>query len=167
MITIPDIMMPIVRNVRTKDERDKLREDIDELEAALFRFSPDAFEKVLTARLPERIALAIRDICARPEFKSNSGALKTLLHDLKNTLDAFLLFQLILAFKPSEEMINRLHEWMGQNLGMGVALDLGYDASILGGARMIFSGRYKEMTLAQMITEAMAKEKMTIMGMIK
>lgn len=167
MITIPDICMPIVRDVRTKDERDTLREDIGELEAALFRSSPNAFEEVLNARLPERIALAIRDVSARPEFKNNSGALRMFFHDLKNTLDAFLLLKLILAFRPSEEMINRLHEWIGQNLGMGVALDIGYDASILGGARIIFSGRYKEMTLAQMITESMAKEKTIIMGMIK
>lgn len=167
MTTIPDICMPIVRDVRTKDERDKLREDIGELEAALFRSSPDAFEEVLNARLPKRIALAIRDICARPEFKNNSGAIRIFLHDLKNTLDAFLLLKLIVAFKPSEEMIHRLHEWTEQNLGIGVVLDIGYEASILGGVRIIFSGRYKEMTLAQMITDAMAKEKTTIMGVIK
>lgn len=166
MITIPEIYMPIVRDVRTKDERDKFLESISGLEAALFRSSPDALEKILSTQLPEHTASVIRDICARPEFKNNSGALRALLRDVKNTLDAFLLLKLTFAFKPSEEMINRLHEWTQQNLGMGVALDIGYDASILGGARIIFNGKYKEMTLAQMITETMAKEKATIMGMI-
>lgn len=167
MIAISNIVILVVRDVRTKDERDKLREDMSELEAALFHSNPDAFEKVLSARLPERTALVIRDICARPEFKNNTGALRTFFHDVKNTLDSFILFKLTLALKPSEEMINRLHEWTGQNLGVGVVLDIGYDASILGGVKIIFNGRYKEMTLAQMITETMAKEKINIMEMIK
>jgi F0F1-type ATP synthase delta subunit len=109
----------------------------------------------------------MRDICARPEFKNNSEALRMFFHDVKDTLDAFVLLKLTIAFKPSEEMINRLHEWTRQNLGAGAVLDIGYDASILGGVRVIFSGRYKEMTLAQMITDAMVKEKKIIMGMIK
>lgn len=167
MITISNIVILVVRDVRTKDERDTLREDIGELEAALFRSSPDAFEKVLSARLPKRTALVIRDICTRPEFKNNREALRTFFHDVKNTLDSFLLLKLTLALKPSEEMINRLHEWTQQNLEVGVVLDIAYDASILGGVKIIFSGRYKEMTLAQMITETMAKEKINIMGMIK
>ena len=167
MITISEIMMPIVRDVRTKDERDKLHEDMGELEAALFRSNFETFEKVLSARLPERTALVMRDICARSEFKNNLGALRTFLHDIKNTLDTFLLLKLTLAFKPSEEMINRLYEWTQQNLGLGVALDINYDGSILGGARIIFGGKYKEMTLAQMITDALGKEKIAVLGMIK
>ena len=167
MITISEIMMPIVRDVRTKDERDKLHEDMGELEAALFRSNFETFEKVLSARLPEHTALVMRDICARSEFKNNLGALRTFLHDIKNTLDTFLLLKLTLAFKPSEEMINRLYEWTQQNLGSGVILDIGHDTSILGGVKIIFNGRYKEMTLVQMITNTMVKEKTTIMGMIR
>lgn len=167
MITISDMYMPIVRYVRTKEERDMLGEEISELEAALFRSSPEAFEKVLSARLPKRIASAIRDILARPEFKDNSQNVRTFFHDVKNLLDAFVLFKLTIAIKPSEEMIDRLYEWVQENLGIGVVLDIGYDGSILGGARIIFNGRYKEMTLAQMITDILAKEKTRVMEMIK
>ena len=53
MITIADIMVPVVRDVRTKDERDMLREQINELEAALFHSDPKIFDGILTARLPK------------------------------------------------------------------------------------------------------------------
>lgn len=167
MITIPDIMVPIVRYVRTKEERDKLGEEIGELEGALFHSNSEAFEKVLSARLSEHVASAMRDILARPEFKNNSESLRIFFHDVKNVLDAFILLRLTLAVKPSEEMVDHLYEWVQKNLGIGVVLDIGYDGSILGGARIIFNGRYKEMTLAQMITDILVKEKTTVMGMIK
>ena len=159
--------MPIVRDARTKDERDTLREQIGELEVALFRSSPDAFDKVLSTRLPERLASVMRDICAGSEFKNNPGALKIFLRDVQHTLDSFLLLKLTLALKPSEEMITGLYGWTLQNLGMGVVLDIEYEASILGGARIIFNGKYKEMTLAHLITETMAKERVVVMEMLK
>jgi len=167
MITIPDICMPIVRNVRTKEERDMLAEEMSELEATLFRSGQEAFEKVLSTRLSERMASAMRDILGRQEFKNNSENLRIFFHDVKNVLDTFVPLRLTIAVKPSEEMIDRLHEWVQKNLGIGVILDIGYDGSIRGGARIIFNGRYREMTLAQMITDTLAKEKTTVMGMIK
>lgn len=167
MITISDICMPIARCVRTKEERDILREKINELEAALFRFHLEEFEKILSVQLSERITLAMRDALARPEFKNNSENLKVFFLDAKRTLDAFIPLRLTVAAKPNEEMINRMHEWTQKNLGNGIMLDIEYDGSILGGARIIFNGRYKEMTLAQMITDTLTKEKTTIMGMIK
>lgn len=167
MIIIPDIYIPIVRNVRTKDERDILREQLNELEATLFHSDASDFEKKLQTNLPKDVAIAMRDIVARPEFKDNLQALQTFFENFRNLLDAFVLLNINIAFKPSEEMIHRLHEWTQQNLGMGVVLDIGYDGSTLGGARIIFNGRYKEMTLAQMITDVLMREKSVVMGMIK
>jgi len=160
-------MVPIVRDVRTKDERDMFREQINELEAALFHSDSKIFDDVLTARLPKSMTDKMREIIARPEFKDNTQALRKFFQDFKDTLDMFFLLKINIAFKPSEQMIDRLHDWTQQNLGLGVVLDINYDGSILGGARIIFSGKYKEMTLAQMITDALAKEKITVMGMIK
>ena len=167
MITIPDIMAAVVRGVRTKDERDMLREQINELEAALFHSDPKIFDDILTARLPKNTTDAMREIFARPEFKGNTQALRNFFQNLRDTLDTFSLLKINIAFKPSEQMIDRLHEWTQQNLGLGVALDINYDGSILGGARIIFGGKYKEMTLAQMITDALGKEKIAVLGMIK
>ena len=160
-------MMPLVADLRTKDERDLLRNEIAELEAAVFRSDPKAMEKILTSHFSEHLASAMRKIFQDPLFKDNPESLRNFFHDLRNTIDRLPLLKLSIAFNPSEEMIARLHEWIQKNLGPGVVLDISYDSMMLGGVRIIFAGRYKEMTLAQMITEILIKEKTTIRAMIK
>ena len=167
MITIPETMMPILADLRTQDERDQLREQMGELEAALFRSDPKGIEKIITSHIPEHLAVAMRSILASPALKNNPEALRKFFQDLRETIDKLPIIKVNIAFKPTEEMITRLHEWVQKNLGLGVVLDIGYDGSMLGGARIIFGGRYKEMTLAQMITDVFAKEKTAILGMIK
>ena len=167
MINIADTLAPIVRDIRTKDERDVLRGQLGELEGAFFHSDPRILEEVLRTRLPEDLAVAMRDILAVPELKDNPESLRLFFQDFKSRLDKFSLLKLSIVFKPNEKMIDRLHEWIQQNLGTDVVLDIEYDRSMLGGARIIFSGRYKEITLAQMITDTFIKEKKTVMEMIK
>ena len=167
MNTIPETMIPILAGLRTQSERDQLREQVGELEAALFRSDPKGIEKILTSHLPEYLAVAMRSLLASPAFQDNPEALRKFFQDLRETIDKLPILKVNIAFKPTEEMIARLHEWAQKNLGLGVVLDIGYDGLMLGGARIIFGGRYKEMTLAQMITDVFAKEKTTILKMIK
>ena len=167
MATIPEIMMPILRDVRTKDERELLRDQIGELEAALFRSDPKATERILTSHLPEDLANAMRNVLAAPQFKDSPEVLRKFFQDLRDMIDKLPLLKLSIAFKPTEEMISRLHGWTQEHIGPGIVLDINYDSLMLGGARIIFGGKYKEMTLAQIITNVLAKEKTTVMGMIK
>ena len=167
MITIPEIMVPLLRDVRTKDEKDILHDQIAKLEATLFRSDPTGIEKILTSQFPEELVSAMRNIIHDPLFKDNPEALKNFFKDLRDTTDKLPLLTLIIACKPTEEMIIRFHKWTQENLGLGIVLDMSYDGSILGGARIIFGGRYKEMTLAQMITDVFKKEKTAVLGIMK
>ena len=153
--------------MRTKDERDFLHDQIPNLEAALFRADPHATERILSTNFPEHTANAMRNILHDPQFKNNPEDVRKFFHDLQNTIGKMAVLKLGIAFKPTEGMIAKLHEWTDKNLGPGIVLDISYDALMLGGARIIFGGRYKEMTLAQMITDTLAKEKTAILGMIK
>ncbi len=164
---IPDSMMPLLRTIRTKDERDDLQEQVKELEASLFRADPKGLENVLHSRFSEITAAAMREILARAELKDNSAALRAFFQELKTVLDQLVLLKLSLAFKPTEEMFDKLHDWTQKNLGVGVVTDISFDRSMLGGARIIFGGKYKEMTLAQMITDVLKKEEPQIRELIK
>lgn len=166
-ITIPDIMIPLVRMIRTKEEKDTLRDQMIALEATFFRPESEDFETILKTRLPKHIAAAMRNIFSQPSLKDNPGAVKEFFQNLKDMIDALPLLKLSLSFNPSEEMIGRLHEWVEENLGIGILLDISYDTLILGGARIIFQGRYKELTLSQMITDVLAKEKTNVLKLIK
>ena len=160
-------MVPLLRTIRTKDERDDLHEQIKELEAVLFKADPKGLENVLHSRFSETRAGAMREIIARPEFKDNSAALRVFFQEFKKVLDEVLLLKISMAFTPTEEMFEKLHEWTQKNMGVGVVTDISFDRSMLGGARIIFGGKYKEMTLAQMITDVLKKEEPRIRELIK
>lgn len=166
-ITIPEIITPFIRMVRTKEEKDILRDQIMMLEATLFRPESEDFEKILKTRLPKHIAEAMRDILSQSPLKENPAAMKDFFQNLKDTIDILPFLKLSLSFSPSEEMIQRLHEWVEKNLGIGILLDISYDTLILGGAQIIFQGKYKELTLSQMITDVLAKEKINVLKLIK
>lgn len=166
-IIIPDIMISLIRTIRTKEEKDKLRDQMIMLEGSLFRSGSEGFEKILKTKLPEHIASVMRDILSGSSLKENPEATRKFFEELKHTIDALPLLKLSMAFSPSEEMIQRLHEWIAENLGVGIVLDISYDTLILGGARMIFQGKYKESTLSQMITDVLAKEKTNVLKLIK
>ena len=166
-ITIPDIIIPLIRMIRTKEEKDILRDQITMLEATLFRPESEDFENILKTKLPKHVAAAMRDILSQPQLKESPTAIKDFFQNVKDTVDVLPILKLSLAFSPSEDMIERLHEWIGKNLGIGVLLEISYDTLILGGARIIFQGRYKELTLSQMITDVLAKEKINVLKLIK
>lgn len=160
-------MVPFLKSIRTKDERDDLCEHVEELETALFRADSNGLENILRKRFSEELATAMRNMFEHPELKNNPDALKMFFQDIKEILEKLPILKLTLSFRPTEDMIGRLHDWTQKNLRTGVALDISYDGLMLGGARMIFYGKYKEMTLSQMITDVFKKEKTAIKDMIK
>ena len=166
-IMIPDNMISLLRSVRTKQEKENLRDQISVLKAALFRSDPHEFEKILATRLPGTMASTMREILSQSALKDNPDAQRKFFQNVTEVIDKLPFLKLNIAFVPSEEMIQRLHEWVQKNMGAGVILDMAYDALILGGAQIIFQGKYKEVTLSQMITNVLIKEKTNVLKLIK
>ena len=164
--SFPEIMLPLLRHIRTKEEGEDFRGHVAELEAALFRSDSKGLESILRAKFSENMAEAMRTIFQHPEFINHPEAMRTFFKDLMRMLESLPLLKLTLAFRPTEAMTDRLHDWVSQNLGNGILLDIGYDPSILGGARMIVGGKYKQIILAQMITDVLAKENTAIKKII-
>ena len=165
-ITLPESLVPILHFVHTKEEKDELHEEVLMLERASFQNDPNAIEEILKTRVSKNIAHAIREVLSLPAFHNNVDAVRKFFLDLKNTVDTLPLLKLDLAFQPTEKVIEHLHDWVTQELGVGIVLDIGYDASIFGGSKIIFGGRYKEFTLSQMITDTPAKEKAAVLKLI-
>lgn len=166
-IAIPDIVVPVIRLIRTKEEKDLLREQIVQLERGLFTSDSQGLETRLKKYVPEHIAAAIDRIISLPSLKDSPEELKIFFQKLRAVVDELPVLNIDLAFKPTEVMIDRLHEWVRESIGIGIVLDMGYDASILGGSRLIFAGRYREATLTQMVTDALAQEKTNILKLIR
>ena len=133
-IVIPDSIIPVVRLIRTKEEKNLLREQIVQLERGLFTSDPKGLETRLKTYIPEHIANAIERITSLPSMKDSPEELKVFFQTLRSVIDELPVLNIDLGFKPTEAMIDRLHEWVRENIGIGIVLDIGYDAAILGGS---------------------------------
>ncbi len=139
------IYFDIVNSVKTLAERDKLSSEIDYILEALFETSKNSLDtafKKISIDTEERL---------KETFKKNNidildkETVKNFLEKLKKSLTNFKIIKLTIAFDPSHQIIETISNWISKNLGEGYILDIDTDKSILGGAVVVFEGKYKDM----------------------
>ena len=121
-----------------------------------------AFERTLAQSIPQEISHMLKETMAHIGLAHNIQEMNIFFKDLITLLSALPLLKIDLACRLTEEMIAHLYEWVGEHVGAGTVLDISYDASLIGGARISYNGRYKEVTLAQAITAALSQERKTL-----
>ncbi|KKU51054.1 MAG: hypothetical protein A3H69_04820 [Candidatus Sungbacteria bacterium RIFCSPLOWO2_02_FULL_47_9] len=136
----------ILRTVRTKDERDQAENAVSVLEGTPYQAGQDSLEDVLRRVVPLEIAGVIHKSMADAERAGGEEGRKEFLKTLKDALAALRVVRLELAIEPTEELIEHIADWILRDLGEGFILDIGFDPSVLGGAKIIFDGRYVEKT---------------------
>ena len=86
------------------------------------------------------------DINNKDTFVSFFQTLKILIKKLK-------VIKLVLAFDPTRITIEKIHNFVKENIGMGYILDIEVYHDVLGGAIVIFNGKYKDFTLKKNLEE--------------
>jgi len=86
------------------------------------------------------------DIYNKDTFVSFFQTLKILIKKLK-------VIKLVLAFDPTRITIEKIHNFVKENIGMGYILDIEVYHDVLGGAIVIFNGKYKDFTLKKNLEE--------------
>jgi F0F1-type ATP synthase delta subunit len=86
------------------------------------------------------------DINNKDTFVSFFQTLKILIKKLK-------VIKLVLAFDPTRRTIERIHNFVKENIGIGYVLDIEVYHEVLGGAIVIFNGKYKDFTLKKNLEE--------------
>ncbi len=170
MKTTRDIeITAILRAVRTKEDRELFLGIAEDLQGVFYRLQVGEFDKTetLAGRLPERLArpfLAAREVA---QYRQNPGVFKKFLENLRSALDSMRILRLDLAFDPTDEAVEKIHAWVSREVGEGILLDIDIDKTILGGARIMFEGKYQEYTLEKMIESVLAREREEILRLIK
>lgn len=147
----------IIRSVRTEEERDVLHECIEVLERSLYRTRTPDLDEVFKLIPPKMVDL-LREVLPSYSDEKDQIEVRRSLMNLKEELAKLRTLRLELAFEPNVEAIERLSGWVLKELGEGILLEMGHEPSILGGARIIFGGRYRELTLLQMLNSALERE---------
>ena len=97
------------------------------------------------------------DINNKDTFVNFFQTLKILIKKLK-------VIKLVLAFDPTRRTIERLHNFVKENIGVGYVLDIEVYRDVLGGAIVIFNGKYKDFTLKKNLEEVYKSRKNEILS---
>lgn len=156
----------ILAQIRTKEDEHSVRRALGIIESTLYQTYEDADARydALDKAVPERISRVLKE-AINSSHEGDTGAAKLFIR-IKDMLAQLRVLKLELAFEPSEKFIERLSAWVDENAGEDLVMDISVDKNIAGGARLALNGRYREITLAELVSKALEREKETLLKML-
>ncbi|MBU3978588.1 F0F1 ATP synthase subunit delta, partial [Patescibacteria group bacterium] len=131
---------------RTTDDLVKFDEEMDLLLQSIYYVDKDMLKDALEKTVRIRVATVMRKLIQRDTL-SKREEINALFLSVYKTICSLPMLQLTLAFEPSEAVIDNISRWARQNLAAGILLDLSLDRSVLGGAMIMYNGRFYDLTL--------------------
>lgn len=139
----------IYTNIRTTDERSMVYSGIETLLDALYK-RKDNVAALIETEMPSAIVRPLKQELIRLS-ETAPDTIKDYLEELRNTLEKLEVLSIEIAFTPTEETRAVLTAWMRDHIGNNIIMELSVDHTLLGGARISFEGRYKEINLAFLV----------------
>ena len=158
----------ILEYIKTIDQLEDFSLEIDTVLSGLFKTGNKNIDEVLGKTVGESTADTLRKIIKKNKIDSlDYSSLDKLLNNLKEELKKIKVLKISLAIDPSKEQIEHIFNWVKENLGEGIILDIDKDESILGGAVISFNGQYKDFSLKRALEKIFKNKKAEIMSFAK
>ncbi len=142
-----------LKAIRTSAEARSFLGELELLEKATFATESEQFDTVIQGQIRPEMAAIFKKLGR--EAISTVGFLAGLRQAILNSRKA----ELVIAVSPNQRLTLRLSEWVKENFGQDVLLDLLYDPGILGGAIVSFGGKYMDFSLRPQVAEWFSKNK--------
>ena len=158
----------ILGYIKTVDQLEDFSLEIDTVLSGLFKARNKNIDEVLDKTVGKSTADTLRKIIKKNKIDSfDYSSLDKLLNNLKEDLKKIKVLKISLAIDPSKEQIEHIFNWVKENLGEGIILDIDKDESILGGAVISFNGQYKDFSLKRALEKIFKNKKAEIMSFAK
>lgn len=162
------ILNDILGDIKTVDRLDNFLAEIENVLLDLFKVKNKSIDQILDKTAGKSTADTLRKLIEKNKIDSSDyNSLDKLLNGIKQDLKKIRILKMSLAIDPTSETIDRLFDWVKENMGEGIILDIDKDESILGGAIISFNGRYKDFSLKRKLEEIFQTKKDDIMSFAK
>ena len=148
----------ILAAVRTTRERDMLMQAIDACIKNLYHTKPAPLEELLAEIIPYTIAKPLITTMRKQLKDQTTAAIEEFFNKLTEALQALKVLELELAFEAQEPSVALLSRWIREHIGPDVIVEFTEDPLLLGGARIAFQGKFKEINLADVIESVLIRE---------
>jgi hypothetical protein len=131
----------LLSRIKTTDERDQLVVEIETLLKSLYAGSSGLYEKTLNTLVRSWVSDIIieetREIDSREMY----------LNELKSNLEKLEDMKLALAYEPTSASLERIHDKLIKLVGKTILIDLTVNKAIVGGAVIIYKGKYRDFSM--------------------
>lgn len=157
------IYSDIIKSLKTTQEVEEFLSQVDNLLAKLFKVNPESLDKSLEKIISSKLAELLRESFKKNNIDQNDhSAVEKFLNNIKNQAQQLNVLKLQLAFDPSDETITTVFNWVSENYGDGIVLDIQKDESIIGGTIITFNGKYKDLSLKRRLEDVFQKNKIDL-----
>lgn len=148
------IFTELLTFVKTTADADQLESQIERLLTRIFQINKQSFEKELEANLNLNLAGAIKRIFTTQNLSySKPEEMKAFLEQMRKELTACKVLTLTISFEPSHETIDLFFDWVRRELGPGIILELNADKTIVGGAIIVYQGKFMDMSIRKKLDD--------------
>lgn len=147
------LLYDLLSRVITVDERDdfvlRLSDFISDLFGRRGEIS-DKIEKNFSFAEREKLLELIK----RKKLDLNNALkLEKFINNIRQEVKNMEVLKLVVGFEISSEQLSKISAWLIRNLDRKIILDVTIDKSIVGGATIIFKGKYKDYSLKKYVEE--------------
>ena len=137
------IYFDLITSLRTTQEVAGFASEIDTfmLENTLDSISEDSAKKIMRTFSKNNLDI------------NNKNIVVSFFKTLKELLKKLKVIKLVLPFHPTRKTIENIHNFVKNIVGIGYILDIEISEDVLGGAVIIFNGKYYDFTLKKSIED--------------
>lgn len=154
----------IIKEIARKEEADRLLSGIDLVLKSLFNVKKENPEAILKKFVDVNTFKTLKEILS--EYGNSKQDLSNFLNDLKSKLHKLKIIKLAIAFDPTINSIDNISSWIKENLGEEYILDIEKNPAILGGAIIVYGGRYQDLSLKKQLDEVFEKKRNEIVKLL-
>lgn len=161
------IYFDIITSIKTIQEVDSLVRNLDTLALTFFKSEKISTGKALDS-ISADLASKIIQIFAKNNLDiDNRETISSFCKTLKDLIKKLKIIKIVLAFNPTNKAIENVHNFIKEALGIGYILNIEVSEDILGGAIVIFNGKYIDFSLKKRIEETFETKKRDVLNFVQ
>jgi len=150
------IYFDLITSLKTTQDVASFVSEIDTLVYAFFKSEKSSTENALSS-ISADSARKIMQVFSKNNLNINDkDTVVNFFNTLKELLKRLKVIKLVLAFDPTRKTIENIHNFVKDTVGAGYILDIEVSGEVLGGAIVIFNGKYNDFTLKKRVEETFA-----------
>lgn len=151
----------IFRLMKTTESSEVLKDELELLLKSLYLGSEE-FGSVLKTKVRAGLSNYIKKKLSEEDID-----IELLLKTIIKNMSLIPSVKLIIAFEPSEDVIDRFYSFIADACQRHVLLDIAYSPDIVGGAVIIYRGKYRDFSFKQVFENEFEKERVNILKLIE